>query len=159
MKIRSLLLASVAAGALLLGGCSEQERREVRAHERAIANFAAEQARKAQEYAADLAAAVQRQKNELDAETARQRNQNLTVLGKLASVLAAIGGVIGFTVYCIYRLGERVSEERTKRHDMTVRAIVSDPNLKPDHRERLYLRAVDSANRGGTPRLGYGGGA
>lgn len=159
MTKRSLLLASVAAGALLLAGCSEQERREIRAKEERVANYAAEQARQAQKYATDIAAAVQRDKNALDAETSRQLHRNMTVLGQLAAVLAAIGGVIGFIVYCIGRLGERVSKERTKRHDMTVRAIAADPHLRPDHREKLYLRAVEAGNQGGTPRLGYGGGA
>jgi len=159
MKFRSLLLARVAAGALLLAGCSEQERREIRIQEERIANFAAEQMRQAQRYATDVAAGVQRDKNVLDAETSRQLHRNMTVLGQLAAVLAAIGGVIGFALYCIRRLGERVSEERTKRHDMTVRAIAADPHLRPDHREKLYLRAVEAGNQGGVPRLGYGGGA
>lgn len=159
MTKRSLLLASVAAGALLLAGCSEQERREIRDQKERVANYAAEQARRAHEYATDIAAAVKRDKDVLDAETSRQLHRNMTALGKLAAVLAAIGGVIGFVVYSVRRLGERVSAERTKRHDMTVRAIAADPHLRPDHREKLYLTAVEAANRGGVPRLGYGGGA
>ena len=156
---KRIFIVSAVAGALLLGGCSEAERREIRVVEERIAAEAARQQRLAAEYVANLAEDTKRLANELDAETSRQLHRNMTVLGQLAAVLAALGGVIGFVVYSVRRLGERVSEERTKRHDMTVRAIAADPHLRPDHREKLYLRAVEAGNQGGVPRLGYGGGA
>ncbi|EKE68465.1 hypothetical protein [Oceanibaculum indicum] len=157
MTKRQLLLACVAAGALLLAGCSEQERREARAAQERIAAEAAYQQRLAAEYVAKVTAETQRLADELSAETKRQLHRNLTALARLAAVLAAVSGVIAFVVFCIRRLGERHLEERTKRHAMNLMAIEADTRLRPEQRENLYRAAVESANRGGTPLIGYAG--
>lgn len=142
---------------VLLGGCSEQERREIRAQKERIANYAADQARQAQQYATDIAAAVQRDKDVLDAETDRQLHRNLTALGRLLGILTAIAGVVGFIVYSVRRLGERHVEERTKRHAQNLKSIEADPHLRPDQRENLYRTAIEASNSGGAPRISYGG--
>lgn len=156
-KCKHIALALVMTGALLMSGCSEQERREIRIQKERIANYAADQARQAQQYATDIAAAVQRDKNVLDAETDRQFHRNMTALGRLLGILAAVAGVIGFIVYSVRRLGERHVEERTKRHAQNLKSIEADPHLRPDQRENLYRTAIKAANSGGAPRIGYGG--
>jgi outer membrane murein-binding lipoprotein Lpp len=154
---KQAIIAAAVAGTLLLGGCSERERREMREKEVRIAAEQARQQRILNQHIADLNAETLRQNNVLAAETARQRNYNLTALGKVIAFLSAIGGVIGFAVYSIRRLGERHLEERTKRHAQNLKAIEADPNLKPNDRKELYRAAVEAANQGGTPLLGYAG--
>ncbi len=159
MTRRQLMLAGVAAGALLLAGCSEQERREIRAQEERIAAEAARQQRLAMQYATDVAAETKRLADQLQAETDRLFNEDLTAVLQVVSILVVSCGLLAFVVYSFRRLGEFVSGERTKRHDMTLKALVSDPHLSPQQREKVYLRLAEAANRGGTPLLGYGGDA
>lgn len=156
---KKLAIIGVLVGAVVLTGCSEQERREIRAKEERIARYEADQRRAAADYAAKLDAETQRWKNTLDAETDRQFNENLTGLAKLLGTLAAIGAVITFVIYSIRRLGERHLEERTKRHAQNLKAIEADPHLRPEDRRDLYRAAVEAANKGGTPLLGYAGSA
>lgn len=157
MTIRQLLLGSVALAALLLAGCSEQERREARASQERIAAEAAYQQRLAAEYAANVAAETQRLADAMFAETQRQWGRNVADLLSFLGVLAAIAGVISFVVFCVKQLGVRVSEERTKRHAMNLRAIETDTRLRPEQRENLYRAAVEASNRSGTPLIGYAG--
>tara|TARA_R110002167_G_scaffold180854_4_gene381044 strand:- start:1709 stop:2164 length:456 start_codon:yes stop_codon:yes gene_type:complete len=147
-------VAIAVAATLLLGGCSEQERREQRQHEARIAAEQAKQQRMAAQYTADVIAETQRRKNVLDAETARQRTRQVTSFFKVAAALASIGGVVAFVVHSIRRLGEHTTVERTKRHAMNLKAIEADPHLSPTYRSQLYGRAIEAASHGGPPLLG-----
>jgi|GEM_PF-5627085 len=139
---------------LLTSGCSEQERREQRQHEARIAAENAKQQRLAAQYTADIIAETQRHKDALDAETTRQRTKQVTSLAEIAAFLAAIGGVIAFAVYSFRRLGERVVEERTKRHGLNLKSIEADPHLSPQDRHLLYSHAIEAASNSGPPLLG-----
>ena len=153
--IKHVFIAVAVAGALLLGGCSEEERRESRAHQERIAAEQARQERLAAEHAADLAAETQRRKDVHAAETARHNSNNRKMLGQVVAFLAAIGGVIAFAVHSMRRVAERHLEERTERHGMSLRSIENNPNLTPRDRVALYHVAFEAANHGGTPLLGY----
>ena len=148
---------SVALTMTFMTGCSEQERREIRQQEAQIEAEKARQWRIAEQYRIETAAETARRKNVLNAETKRQLNENLTLLGQIAAFLAAISGVIGFLIYCIRRLGEKHVEERTKRHHQNLKALEADPHLRPEDRRDLYRAAIEVANKGGTPLLGYQG--
>lgn len=165
MRKPGLLVCTIAA-MIALGGCSEQERREAREQQERIAAEAAHQQRLAAQYAAELseetrrrnnvlAAETQRIQDALDAETERRFDQHMSMLGRFALVVAGVGGVIGWIVYSIRRLGEKHTEERTKRHEHILKAILADSNVSPDHRRELYGRAIEAANKGGTPLIGY----
>tara|TARA_R110002074_G_scaffold196187_6_gene362979 strand:+ start:46 stop:537 length:492 start_codon:yes stop_codon:yes gene_type:complete len=155
MKCRYLFIAAALTGALLVGGCSEQERREIREKEIRIAAEQAKQQRILNQYVADLSAETQRQENAHDAATEREFNENLTLLGRVIAFLAAIGGVIGFAIHSVRRLGEKIAVERTARHAQNLKAIEADPNLTPQQRENLFRAAIEAANQAGTPLIGY----
>lgn len=173
-------LALALAGALLLGGCGEDERREIRAQQERIAAVDARESRLAQEYATRLAAETQRKANELAAQTQRIANELATetrrlaqlaieetkrqraklignvaeTLGFVGLVAAALGGAIGWIILCMRRLGERHMAERTKRHEISLKAIETDPHLSPDHRKELYHVAVETSGKP-QPLIGY----
>lgn len=148
---KQAIVAVAVAGVLLLGGCSERERREMREKEIRIAAEQARQQRIFHQHVADLNAETLRRKNVLAAETARQRNYNLTTLGKVIAFLAAVVGVISFGIYSARRLAEKQSEERTKRHNLNLMAIEANPDLRPDERKDLYRIAFrEGGRRGGT---------
>lgn len=134
MTRRQLMLASVAAGALLLAGCSEKERMEAIRAKEAV-----------EKYKIDVAAITQRRKDELDAVTAQRWDELESGVLKVLAIVGSIGGVIGFIAYSIRRLGERHLAERTTRHEMNLKAIVADPHLSPESREKLYRTAVEAA--------------
>lgn len=179
--IKRIFVAAAIMSTLLLGGCSEEERREIRQHQEKIAAEAERQHRLAAQYAAEVAAETQRIANELEtetrrianqleaetqrlanqlkAETERLYNEDMTAVLQVVSILLVSSGLLAFIVHSIKRLGEFVSRERTTRHEMTLAAISGDRFLTLEQRERLYRNALQSANRGGEPRLGYGGGA
>lgn len=157
---------TVAAAILLLAGCDQQERRDIRQQQERIAAEQAKQQRIAAQYAADLAAENERHRNVLaaetrrrkdivDAETQRDWNRRKEALGVVVAVALAVGGVLVFVVYSIRRLGERAAEERTKRQAQILMAIEADPNLKPEHRQALYGAAIEAASHGGGSVLGY----
>lgn len=150
---RQAMVAVAVAGALLLGGCSEKERREIREQEIRIAAEQAKQQRILNQHVADLNAETLRRRNVLAAETERRRSENMTALGKVAVVLAVIGGVIGFAVHSFRRLAEKQSEERTKRHNLNLMAIEANPDLHPDERKDLYRIAFREAGRSGGTAL------
>jgi len=147
-----LLLASV-----LLAGCSEEERREIRAQELKKAAIEAEQHRVLEEFRIKAEQSIREFQISAEELTARERNDHIAAFAKVAAALAAIAGLICFVVACIKRLAIRHVEERTKRHAMNIKAIEADPHLRPEHRKELYRAAIEAANRGGTPLIGYAG--
>lgn len=168
---KPIFAALMVAGALLLGGCSEEERREFRQHKERIAAETARQARLGVQYAADVAAETQRIKDKLVAETqrladtlaaqtSRERSRELVGLGKIAVLIAGIVGWFVWVVYSFRRLGETHLTERTKRHEMTLKVIEASPHLKPEQRGELLRKAIE-ANGKSAPLIGYtaGGGA
>lgn len=141
---------------MALSACSEQERREIRQKEIAIAAEQARQQRILEQHVANLNAETQRQEQVHAAETQRQLHEKLTLLARFAAAIGAIGGVVAWVVYSLRRLGERVSQERTKRQSQLLDAIKNDPLLPPEHRGELYSRAIEAASKGSGPLLiGY----
>ncbi len=140
----------------MLSGCnSEEERQRIREHEARIAAEQARQQRILNQHIADLNAETARRQNVLAAETKRDFNRQMSLMGRLSSVLAGLGGIIEWVVYSVRRLGEKHTEERTKRHEQNLKAIVSDPHISPEQRGELYGRAIEAANKGGTPLISY----
>lgn len=168
MEIRKILIPIVAASALVLAGCSEAERQKQREHEARMAAESARQKRLAFEYQAKLAeesrrlrdqqaAETHRRKNILDAETDRLRDEELSALGKLLGIIGGIVALLTVLIYSIRRMGEKHVEERTRRHAQNLKSIEADPHLRPEHRKELFHAAIEAADQGGTPRLGYHG--
>lgn len=161
---KALLLPAALAVVMALSACSEEERRAARESQERIAAQQAYEQRLAQEFAAKLTAETQRRRDALAAETQRRKNteaaetqrqfhEEMTALGKLLGVLGVVGAVIGAVVHSIRRLGEKHTEERTKRHESNLRAIMADEHISSDDRARVYMAAIEAANRGGTPLL------
>lgn len=156
IKGSAKVIALAVAAVLLLTGCSEQERREVRETKERIAAETARQNRILQQYVADLAAETQRRKNKLEAETVRIWNEHKKEMGIVAAIVAAIAGVIGFVVHVFRRLAERQLAENTKRCAQFLKTIEADPHLRPEDRATLYRRAIEIGRRGGGPLIGPG---
>lgn len=175
--IRQGIIAAGLTGALLLGGCSPQEREQIRQHEDRKTAVQAWGQYLLGQYAANLAAETERQKNAqhaqierennaliqetkrqadaLAAKTAQERDRRKKELAEFVGLSALLSSLVGFTLYCLRRLCERHFEERTKRHALALKAIEDDAHLSPDHRQALYAALIAAAGRGGAPLIGY----
>ena len=152
--IKPALAALVVAGALMTGACSENVQIEAIRKQTILEQERLKQQRILEQHRVDARQETQRRKDIEDAITARENGKAMAAFGKLAAIAAATGGVIGWFIYSVRRLGERHMAERTKRYEQSLKAIDADPHLKPEDRKELLRLAIETNGRP-SPLIGY----